>query len=70
MANGITDLIESERGILTILLVVAVTLLAIAKIVTGEQWLAYTQAVAIALVASKTVTGAIETWKSSKAPSA
>ncbi len=61
MIGGATDLLESERGVVCILLLGAVTILVIVGKLTGDQWLTYTQLVVGILVASKTVTGVVET---------
>lgn len=61
--TGVTDLLESERGVVCILLLVAVTILVVLDKLTGEQWLTYTQVVVGLLVASKTITGVVETVK-------
>lgn len=68
MKQGTLDLLSSERGTLCVLLVLASTILVILKILTAEQWLTYTQWICITLVASKTVTGAIETLKGPPSP--
>lgn len=67
MKQGTTDLLASERGTLCVLLVLASTVLVVLKILTAEQWLTYTQWICITLVASKTVTGAIRTFKETPA---
>ena len=59
--QGIKDLIASERGVFAIVLVLLVTVLTVLQIVTGADWLAYTKWIAVALIASKTLTGAVET---------
>ena len=41
--QGFTDLTKSERGILTLVLVLAVTILVVLDKVTGADWLAYTK---------------------------
>ncbi len=66
--TGAVDLMESERGVVCILVLIAVTVLAVLKVITGEQWLTYTQVIVMGLVASKTVTGAIETVTAKKTP--
>jgi len=59
--GGITDLLESERGIICILLIIASTVLVIVGKLTAEDWLTYTKWIAVTLIASKTVTGTVET---------
>jgi hypothetical protein len=66
MMTGATDLLESERGVVCILLLLAVTILVVLGKLTGEQWLSYTQFVVGILVASKTITGMVETVKNGK----
>lgn len=68
MQQGFKDLLASERGALCVLLVVASTALVIAGKLGVDAWLTYTKWIATVLVASKTVTGAIETWTGSNAP--
>jgi hypothetical protein len=58
---GITDLLQSERGIISIFLIVASTVLVIVGALPIEEWITYTKWIAVTLIASKTVTGAIET---------
>ena len=65
--QGARDLADSERGIFCLLLLVAATALAVLKIITGADWLMFAKWLAVTLVASKTATGAIETW-TGKAP--
>lgn len=61
MKQGAIDLLNSERGVLCVLLVIAVTVLVIVGKVSADDWLNYTKWIAITLVASKTVTSALET---------
>jgi hypothetical protein len=51
-----------ERGLFCILILVAVTTLAILKIVSGADWLDFAKWLTVTLVASKTITGAVETF--------
>lgn len=60
--QGAKDLIASERGVFCVLILIAVTILAILKVVSGTDWLDFTKWLTVTLVASKTVTGAVETW--------
>jgi hypothetical protein len=57
---GAKDLWASERGVFAIALVVLVTLLLAIGRVTAEQWISYTQWIAVALIAGKTVSHAVE----------
>jgi len=61
--QGAKDLIASERGVFCIVLVVAATILAALKIITGADWLSFANVTLVTLVGSKTVTSAIESWK-------
>lgn len=60
--KGAKDLIESERGIFCILVLIAATILAIVKVITGEVWGALVKWIALSLVMSKTATGALDQW--------
>jgi hypothetical protein len=59
--QGARDLLSSERGTFCLALLITVTLLVIIGKITGIDWLTYTKWIALTLVASKTVTGAVET---------
>ena len=61
--DGIKDLFASERGVFCILLLIAATFLAFFGKVTADEWLAFAKWLATVLVASKTVTGAVEMMK-------
>ena len=65
--RGAVDLLESERGIFCILLVLAVTLLAVLRVITGADWIDFAKWIAVTLVASKTVTTALDQVKKSPA---
>lgn len=54
--QGLKDLISGERGLLGILLIIAVTVLAAIGMATYEQWADFTKYVFTAFVAGKTVT--------------
>ena len=58
--KGAKDLIESERGIFCLIVLIAATLLAIIRIITGQSWLDFTKWLTITLVASKTATTAVD----------
>lgn len=60
MPQGLKDLLGSERGVITLLLLVASIVLVIAKAITVEEWLSFTKWIVMALVLSKTVTGTVE----------
>ncbi len=57
---GLRDLFASERGVFCLVLVVAATILTAMKIITGADWMTFAKWLALALVASKTVTGATD----------
>lgn len=59
--QGARDLLASERGCFCLALLVAATVLASLKIITGSDWLTFAKYLVLALVASKTTTNAIET---------
>lgn len=61
MKQGTIDLLNSERGALCVLLVLASAIFVIVGKLPVADWIKYTQVIAVTLVASKTVTGAIET---------
>lgn len=60
--QGAVDLLNSERGVFGILMLIAVTLLAIVKVITGADWLTFAQLLLVTLVGSKTLTGALDQW--------
>ena len=62
MTNGITDLFHSERGVWAIAVLLLVTVLVIIGKVTGEQWLDLVKYLSVAILASKTITTAVETY--------
>jgi hypothetical protein len=68
MHQGLKDLLASERGALCVLLVLASLVLVVLGRLTVDAWLAYTKWIATVLVASKTVTGALETWVAAPEP--
>lgn len=68
MKQGTIDLLNSERGTLCVLLVLAATILAIIGLLAVDEWVSYTKWIATVLVASKTVTAAVETMRSNQPP--
>lgn len=60
--NGLKDLLQSERGIFSILLVLAATVLVVLGHFTAEQWETYTKWIAGFLIAGKTITTAVEAF--------
>lgn len=61
MMQGAKDLLASERGVFAVLLVLTITLLVVLGKLTGQDWLAFAKWIAITLIASKTITGVVET---------
>jgi len=57
--GAISDLFKSERGLVTIALIVACTVLCATSVIGAQQWLDYTKWIFAAYVAAKTVTGAV-----------
>lgn len=60
--QGAKDLLESERGVFCLTMLVSVTILVILGKLTGPDWLGFAKLLVMALVTSKTLTGAVETW--------
>lgn len=61
--TGINDLFASERGCFAIFLTLICTVMLFMGKMTVDQWMSYTQWIAIALIVGKTVTTAITTMK-------
>lgn len=66
--GALKDLWQSERGLVTIALLTATTVLVITGNITPEQWLEYTKWAFMAYIASKTVTGAVQIATSAPSP--
>lgn len=66
--QGLKDLFASERGIFCIVLVLASAGLVIVGSLKVDDWITYSKWIMITLVASKTVTGVVETYKLPKVP--
>lgn len=60
--QGLKDLLTSERGTFCLLLVIAATALVLAGRLDTASWLTFMRWLAMLLVASKTVTGSVQTW--------
>jgi hypothetical protein len=60
--KGVKDLLDSERGVLCLALLMAATLLAFLGKLPVLDWLTFAKWLAMTLVVSKTFTGAVETW--------
>lgn len=56
--GALADLWKSERGLVAIALIAAVTVLCVTSAVTVEQWLDYTKWIFVTYAAAKTVSGA------------
>jgi len=57
---GMSDLLSSERGVFSITLVIAATVLVAVGKLDAQTWLDFMKYLAAALIASKTVTTAVE----------
>jgi uncharacterized membrane protein YbhN (UPF0104 family) len=60
--SGVSDLLKSERGVFCIFALLCATVLAAFQQLTTDQWLEFTKWLTAFLVASKTVTTAVETF--------
>lgn len=58
--SGFKDLLDSERGVFCMLVLIAATALCFAKIITGDSWMSFAKYLVVTLVASKTLTGGID----------
>lgn len=58
--TGLSDLLGSERGVFCMLMVIACTVLVVTGKLDGNQWLDFMKYLVGFLVASKTVTRAVE----------
>lgn len=68
--NGLLDLLASERGVLAIMLVIVTGALVFTGRMTTEQWIEFNKWIGTVLIASKTVTTAIETMRQPQVPPA
>lgn len=66
--QGAKDLLQSERGVFCIGALLMATLLTFLKVIDGLMWLDFVKWLTTALVASKTVTSAVETYTAKKSP--
>lgn len=60
MTGGVNDLLSSERGAWCIVLLIVATGLVLIGKITGEKWLEFVGHITGLLVASKTITTAVE----------
>lgn len=58
--GAIADLWNSERGLVAVLLILAMSVLTGIGVFTGAQWIDYTKWLATVYIGSKTVTGAVQ----------
>lgn len=68
MSQGLKDLFASERGTVCVLLILVSVVLVIAGKLDVAMWITFAKWIATVLVASKTMTGAIETWTGTNSP--
>lgn len=62
VTTGISDLLSSERGVFCIVALLCATVLAALQQITVDQWLDFAKWLSAFLIASKTVTTAVETY--------
>jgi hypothetical protein len=67
--GAIKDLLNSERGIVALTLIIAVTVLCALEKVTTQQWIDFSTWIFVTYAAAKTITGAIVAAKATPAPS-
>lgn len=67
--QGLWDLLDSERGIAFILLLITATVLAALHVITPQDWITFAKWLAVTIIGSKTVTSAIESYRRSPIPS-
>jgi threonine/homoserine efflux transporter RhtA len=60
MMQGSIDLLESERGVFALLILIAATVLAVMGTLPINSWLELVKWLAVTLIASKTVTTAVQ----------
>jgi hypothetical protein len=58
--QGAKDLANSERGIFVIAVLLAATILAAIKVISGADWITLAKYLVVTLVASKTLTGGLD----------
>lgn len=64
--QGFRDLVSSERGIFCVVVLFAATILVVLGKLTGDEWIDFMKYLVGFLVASKTVTTAVETYTTKK----
>lgn len=65
--TAIKDLFASERGFLTLGIIIAATVLAAMAVMTVDQWTSFVQFIFVTYVGGKTVTGAVQILKGTPA---
>ena len=60
--QGLIDLLASERGVAWLLLLAVTTVLFVMRLLGADQWIDFAKYITITLIASKTVTTAVETY--------
>lgn len=68
--QGISDLLQSERGVFAIMALVAATVLVVTGHLQAATWIDFVKYLAGVLIASKTVTTAVETVATRRAQNA
>lgn len=66
--GAIADLWKSERGLVAVVLILAMSTLTALGNFSGAQWLDYTKWIATVYIGSKTVTGAVAMLSAPKEP--
>lgn len=65
--QGLKDLLESERGWFCLAVLLAATVLAAMKVITGADWVTLAKYLVVTLVASKTLSAVTAALPSSSA---
>ena len=60
---GIRDLFDSERGVVFLVLITICTVLLVLGIIASDQWLEFAKWTTLTLIASKTITTAIDAYR-------
>lgn len=66
--GALKDLLASERGLVSLALIIAATVLASTGAMTVELWVSYTVQLAALFMGSKAITGAAEALASKRSP--
>lgn len=61
--QGLWDLLDSERGVAFLALLIAATILSALHIISPADWIAFAKWLAALIIGSKTVTSAIESYR-------